>query len=278
MGLKTRTELFKAYFSSDRDFPFAMRAVVKGVTKPPCTRIGPRYVESITEEGDYLIVRIRDVGTPLHWPKVLPLFDLYKVTTECFDAEDWHYYEVPQTQVAPGDVVLDCGAAEGMFTLRVLERAGPIVAFEPSPLFAQSLERTFGPSGKVTVVPYALSDREGTAYLGGDSLYGIVSDDGRGVPIQLTTLDAWLATSGLDRVDYIKADLESFELPTLRGAAQTIQKHRPKIAITVYHPGNNWREIVAFAQGLVPAYQYTIKGLSYNSSQARPVMLHLWTP
>lgn len=275
--LSSRFDLINAYGFSGRNFLFSMRDLVRGILKEPCTRLGPRFIECIdeTDNAQYLRVKIRSVSTPLYWPRVLPLFDLYKVVTECFYEADWHFYEVPETRVAPGDVVLDCGAAEGIFSLRVMERAGHIVAFEPQPIFVASLQRTFGDSSKVVVVPEALGSADGDAFLHGGSLYGTVTHEPGSIPIRITTIDNWVEREGC-RVDFIKGDLESFEFDVLQGAQNTIKQYAPKIALTVYHPGNDWAQILEFLRSLVPEYAYRLKGLSYNGKVARPVMLHCW--
>lgn len=278
VNISPRLDLVKAYFSPSRNFSFSMFDLVKGVIKLPCTRIGPKFIEQIDDDGEYLSVKIRTVSARLFWPRVLPMFDLCKVVTECFYEADWHFYEVQETQVSSGDVVLDCGAAEGIFSLRVLERAGHIVIFEPQPLFVSSLERTFAQNSKVIIVPHALGSSEGEAFLEGDSLYGRVmknSQNGRGIPVKVTTIDEW-AKGTHSRVDLIKGDLESSELEVLHGGKETIKRYKPKIAFTVYHPINDWKQILFFLRGLVPEYAYRIKGLSYNGKQARPVMIHLW--
>jgi len=273
--IRNRTNLLKGYFAAEKDFPIAFgETLARGVLKLPCTAIGPRYISRIVEAGEYQQVYFRGIEPPLFWPTRLGLFDLYKAATDCLHEEDWHHYEVPETRVQPGDVVLDCGAAEGIFALSVLERAGQVAIFEPSPDFAGSLERTFGNAPNATVVPAALGSREGKAFLSGSSLYGVVGMDD-GIPIDMTTVDAWAARTG-SRVDFIKGDLESYEFEVLQGARTIIRRDRPKIAITVYHPGNNWKEMAAFLCGLVPQYRFRIKGLSYNAGQPRPVMLHAW--
>lgn len=140
------------------------------------------------------------------------------------------------------------------------------------------MQRTFAQhSSKVSIQPYALSDVEGSAFFIGSSLYGTVPEDrDKGsMPIQITTIDKWSEKAGL-RVDFIKGDLESFEYRVLRGGTETIRRNKPKIALTVYHPGNDWREILNLCRSLSPEYSYRIKGLSYNQKQVRPVMIHLW--
>ena len=47
--------------------------------------------------------------------------------------------------------------------------------------------------------------------------------------------------AGVDRVDYIKMDIEGSEIAALEGAHETILKHRPKLGICVYHrPTDLW--------------------------------------
>ena len=274
--ISNRLNLLKGYFSTSRDFPFTITDTVKAMARRPCTRLGRAFIESIDQAGDYLVVKLSPETPPLYWPCVLPVFDLYKVVTECFCENDWHFYEVPQTRVLPGDVVVDCGASEGIFSLRVLNRAAHIVAFEPLPIFISSLRKTFSGSPKVAVVPCALGSDERTAFLNGRSLYGTVErTDNGGTPIQVTTIDEYVKRAGI-KVDFIKADVESLEFEVLQGARNTIARYRPRIALTVYHPGNDWREICEFLRSLVPQYSYRIKGISYNQNKTRPVMIHLW--
>ncbi|HTP68856.1 MAG TPA: FkbM family methyltransferase [Dongiaceae bacterium] len=274
--LRNRTGLLSGYFAAERNFSIGLAETVrKGVLKPTCSTIGARYIARIEDAGEYEKVHFRNICPPLYWPKAIGRFDLYKAATDCLHPDDWHHYEVPETTVKRGDVVLDCGAAEGIFALSVAERAGKVVLFEPSPDFRSSLARTFGNMRSATVVPAALGSKEGKAFLDGGSLYGVVRAEG-GIPIDVTTIDAWSACAGT-RVDYLKGDLESYEFEVLQGAVNLIQRDKPKIAFTVYHPGNDWKQMMSFLKRLVPAYRFRVKGLSYNDNFPRPVMLHAWT-
>lgn len=273
--LPRRLRLLRGYLSPRRNFPISFRELIwDGVAKPPCTFIGRRFVERIDHKADYLVVKLREVATPLYWPAKLPLADLYKVLTECFYDPDWHFYEAPETQVEGGDFVLDCGAAEGVFSLRIADRAARIASFEPLPLFTHSLQKTFASCDNVEVVPMALGDCTGKAFLTDDSLYSSISSDA-GIPIEMTTIDAW--TSNVDLgVDFIKADVEGGEHNLILGAAETIRSCRPKIALTVYHHQNDWQQILYLLKQLVPEYKHRVKGLSADNGQTLPVMLHCW--
>ena len=45
--------------------------------------------------------------------------------------------------------------------------------------------------------------------------------------VALTTLDTVVAALGLDRVDFIKADIEGWELRLLHCSTQTLRRFRP---------------------------------------------------
>lgn len=278
MTILARLNLIKAYTSRSRQFPLSLRDLLAGVTKPPCTVIGPRYVEWIRRYSEeYVLVKIKQLKRPLCWPVTFPMFDLYKVITESFYESDWHFYEVPDTRVEQGDVVLDCGGAEGLFTLRVCDRASRVAIFEPLSVFVKSLQITFKDCTHVEIVPCALGADEGEAFFEGGSLYGHITSKFAASKVAVSTIDAW-ARRHASRVDYIKGDLEGCEMDVLKGAKQVISQYRPKIAITMYHATNDWKEALDLVRSLVPSYQYRIKGLAYSGGVAHPVMLHMWCP
>ena len=93
-----------------------------------------------------------------------------------------------------------------------------------------------------------------------------------GIRKDMQTIDTLLANER--KITFLKADLEGFEESMLRGAEQTIKKHRPKLAITSYHLENNPREIVNIIKGFVPEYNHSIKGII--EAGGKPVMIHFW--
>ena len=64
-------------------------------------------------------------------------------------------------------------------------------------------------------------------------------------------------------IDYkatlIKMDIEGAELDTLRGAAQTIKKYKPKLAICIYHIVLDFYEIPMFLKSLVHEYKFKVR-------------------
>jgi FkbM family methyltransferase len=276
MGLGNRLAMIRAYAGAEPDARPTLTELFRGLLRAPSSVRAPRQIRDMTIVEGYLVVHLAGVERPLYWPNQLPLHDLHMVIAEAYCEDDWHYYEVPETRVLPGDTVLDCGAAEGLFSLRVAPRAGRTIVFEPSPIFTASLERTFAGASGVTIVPHALGAREGRARLAVGSLTSRLDNANHGIAVRVTTIDQWVREAG-GPVDFIKADLEGFELEVLRGAEETIAECRPRIAVTCYHPGNEWRDMLRYCKVLVPSYRHRVKGLSFlDGRRSRPVMLHLW--
>jgi FkbM family methyltransferase len=272
MSISNRAGMISAYFAKDRNFPITLREVVRyGLLQRTCKQIGPEYVLAITDCGTLEMINLREISEPLYWPKEISHRELYKSCTDCLHPAQWHHYEVPETSVEGGENVVDCGAAEGIFSLSVAARAGRIAIFEPWNGFHTSLKATF--DGRCEIRHQALGKNTHTAYLSGSLLYGQVSET-EGTTISVTTLDTFRDEFG--PIDYIKADVEGSEHDLLAGARETIFADRPKIAITTYHLGNDWERMVSLVREVVPGYRFRTKGVAYCGGRARPVMLHMW--
>lgn len=148
----------------------------------------------------------------------------------------------PPVDTRPGDVVLDLGGNFGTSALKLARRVGPsgrVYSFEP--VFHEPLRRTLDANGigNARVVPRAVGDRCGevdfaVTGMGIDSrMASDSSPDRRSVPI--TTIDRFVAEAGLERVDFIKSDIEGAEELAIRGARETIERFRPKWTIASYH-------------------------------------------
>ena len=68
----------------------------------------------------------------------------------------------------------------------------------------------------------------------------------------MTTVDAFVAENGLERVDVIKLDVEGAEMQALEGAAATLAHRRPRLAISVYHRPEDLFSIPLFLKDLLP--------------------------
>jgi FkbM family methyltransferase len=65
--------------------------------------------------------------------------------------------------------------------------------------------------------------------------YPLKGDGYRHCAVPARPLDEYIKTTGVDRIDFMKIDVEGFELEVLRGARQTIERCKPVIYCEVNH-------------------------------------------
>ena len=63
---------------------------------------------------------------------------------------------------------------------------------------------------------------------------------------------------------FIKMDIEGHEIPALYGVKNTIIKHKPKLAISIYHKGSDLWEIPLLIKSWIPEYKMYIRHHSAN--------------
>jgi FkbM family methyltransferase len=148
--------------------------------------------------------------------------------------------------VQPRDVVLDCGANVGAFTREALsDGARLVVAIEPAPENIECLRRNFADEivkGQVIVVPKGVWNKDDVLTLrvdannsARDSFVGSYGPALSEVKVPLVTIDELFAELKLDRVDFIKLDIEGAEKQALAGANNTLAKYHPRLAIAMEH-------------------------------------------
>lgn len=201
-----------------------------------CLKIGPlrlpRLSASVcpTREDAYYAMEIGDILLP--------------ALTGRFAYVDEGPYEWGEVDIRPGDVVFDCGANLGVFSLLAAYRGARVFAFEPVAEAREALVRTLAlnPALKecVTIVPYALGAGVGVAEFTvlPDTLVGssmVLPQSGRKVRVPVTTVDAFVHAHQLTRVDFLKADIEGAERLMLAGAAATLRRFSPKVSLCTYH-------------------------------------------
>lgn len=142
----------------------------------------------------------------------------------------------------PGQVCLDVGANVGWHTLLMASLVGPggrVFAFEPNASTRERLTKVIANNGfsQVVIREEALSDqvgfgwfqapRAGTLWDGTGHLAMQEETDCWHLPC--ATVDSVVRSSGLDRLDLIKIDVEGWELRVLRGSVHSIERFRPRI-------------------------------------------------
>ncbi len=141
----------------------------------------------------------------------------------------------------PGMKVLDIGAHHGYYSLLASRKVGPsglVLAIEPSPRERKRLRLhlRINRCKNVQIESRALGESKGTAELyvvrgtetGCNSLREPnVAQDTERITVSVECLDRVLQDRGIERVDFVKLDVEGAELSVLR-SAQDLLSRRPR--------------------------------------------------
>ena len=133
---------------------------------------------------------------------------------------------------------VDVGCHKGEILEDIIKLApnGKHFAFEPIPLFFDKLKARY--NGNVSVLPYALSDKEGEssfqfvknapAYSGLEKRkYSVDKPDIEEIKVELKSLDSVVPES--QKIDFIKIDVEGGEYDVLKGAKRILKTNKPTI-------------------------------------------------
>ena len=118
---------------------------------------------------------------------------------------------------------IDIGANVGEWTRPLAKVFDKVICFEPNPNFRKCFEKNIHESN-VILHPYGLSTHSHTAEQGVNETYlnFVVGDtEPRDGDIECRSLDSFNLTD----VDYVKIDVDGFEVPVLRGAEQTLKNN-----------------------------------------------------
>lgn len=148
-------------------------------------------------------------------------------------------------RLGAGDVFIDVGANVGTFSVQLARAVDglAVLAIEPVPAVHEALlqnVRKNGLDGSVQTAQKAVSDRPGTTFITSDLAacnYVLPSDRHRlpagAAQVMETTLDALVDERGLERVDFVKCDVEGMELRVLRGAEQVLERFAPELLLEI---------------------------------------------
>lgn len=167
-------------------------------------------------------------------------------------------------QVSRGDTVIDCGAHVGVFTDYALRRgARKVVSVEPEPTNAAALRRTFAKEiaeGRVIVVEKAAWSAEttldftlSTQNSGMNS--AVMPQSGGKIAVSAVRLDTLMGELGVEKVDYIKMDIEGAEREALKGAEQTLKRDKPRLMVEFYHLSDDPEVLPKIIWGARPDYR-----------------------
>ncbi len=172
-------------------------------------------------------------------------------------------YFIPEIAPIDGETFVDCGAFDGDSVQAFLDRygdgAGRAIAIEPDPANGAALLRRMSnraDGGKVVVHAAAASSEPGILQFEATGTAASTLTDGGTLTVRAERLDDLLAD---ETPTYLKMDIEGAEMDALRGAAGTIRRHRPVLAICLYHKPEDLWQIPLYIDSLGVDYRYLLR-------------------
>ena len=175
---------------------------------------------------------------------------------------------IDRPEVANGRDIIDAGAYIGDSALvfgRFFSKCRRIYAFEPDAKSCALMEKTIAMNKISNIIPVRLA-------LGDANSEGELTSNGMGAnllerkfgnetegdrKVKIVRLDDYVKQNNIVP-GVIKTDLEGFEMHFLRGAMDTIKKHRPVLVLSIYHSADDFFGIKPFIESLNLGYRFRI--------------------
>ncbi|MFH0764570.1 MAG: FkbM family methyltransferase [Candidatus Omnitrophota bacterium] len=169
-------------------------------------------------------------------------FKCYSDVEHELRASLWGY--IKKHELRMGETVIDCGPGEGDFTLyaaKAVGSSGKVIAFEPDPLIFGELKSNIelNDLDNVILVRKGLwSENRVLKFMTARNItrsFVFSNEGGKVIEAPVVRLDDELKNLGIDKVDFIKMDVEGSELETVKGASQFLTHNKVDLAIASYH-------------------------------------------
>jgi FkbM family methyltransferase len=182
-------------------------------------------------------------------------------------------YCISECRVAQGDVVFDIGAFDGVTSLKFASQAGSsgkVYAVEALRDNIKFIKNNINQRkiSNVQIVEYAFYDRKTNLNItNSGACSALTTSDKSASPVQCIQIDDFVCENNIEKVDFIKMDIEGAELPALKGGAETIKRFRPKMAICIYHSGSDLVSIPFFIKKLDLGYSFYVRKYAPTHSE-----------
>jgi FkbM family methyltransferase len=178
-----------------------------------------------------------------------------------------------------GDTVIDGGACWGDTALYFANEAGnngKVFSFEFIPnnikVFEKNILLNKNLKDIIELIKHPLwKDSSTKMYFkdnGPGSRVSIESFDSSEGECFTQSIDDLVEQQDLDKIDFIKMDIEGAEMNALEGASKTIKKFKPKLAIALYHSVDDFERIPVLIKEMVPEYKFYFSHCSINAEES----------
>jgi FkbM family methyltransferase len=182
-------------------------------------------------------------------------------------------------EAEPGDVVIDAGACNGDTALYFAYKTGATGKIYAWEFFKENiavLEKNLALNPELATSISLISEPMWSS--SGEEVY--VTGAGASTTVSRTkpkgsdavtyttrSIDDFALDQGLDQLDFIKMDIEGAELEALQGAESTIRKHKPKLAISIYHDVSHFFQIPRWIDSLDLGYVFHVRHFTIHDCE-----------
>lgn len=178
--------------------------------------------------------------------------DIENLKDFIFKPEQQYFEDFINLKMDP--VFVDGGGFDGLTSIEFMKRNPSykkIHYFEPNDISMVNSKKSLISFNNIVFYNYGLWNCKKTLKFNSNLGDASKIDDFGELSILVTSLDNEIN----ERIDFIKLDIEGAELEALEGAKHLITKHKPKIAVCVYHNQNHFIDIPNYLLKLNPDYK-----------------------
>ena len=147
-------------------------------------------------------------------------------------------------------VFVDIGANFGLYSLvasQKITNSGEIICFEPFPKNYAALKKNISLNSKSYIISenIALGDKKDELslyYQPTEKNLGMVSanfiENSKTIEVDVMSFDEYVNENGIDKIDFIKIDVEGFENQVIIGMRKTLELFSPMILIEIFDEGS----------------------------------------
>lgn len=180
--------------------------------------------------------------------------------------------------VSNGDIVLDLGACWGDTALYFVSKTGKngkVYSFEflPDNIKVFNLNISFNPNliKQIELIQRPVSNKSGDKIFFSDngpaSRIEFEPFDGQTGTATTISIDDFVRNNKIEKVDFIKMDIEGSEPVALKGAIETIIRFKPKLAIAIYHSMDDFVNIPDWIMKLKLGYKLYLGHYTIHSEE-----------
>jgi FkbM family methyltransferase len=193
----------------------------------------------------------------------------FEITSGLYTPDRYFPDDIPSFTLGRGESFVDAGAYTGdtvaKFLAKTVGEFSRVSAFEPDAKNFSALRANYGGRPNISLYQAGLFSCGGTLKFQANDFYREASRIADGAKTSAVADNSYdIEVVALDEMPeitptLIKMDIEGSELEALKGAAQTIKAHTPKLAICLYHKLCDLWEIPLYVHELVPGYKLYVR-------------------